>query len=231
MGMVVAQVLFVGTLLWVFVAVVRTQQHGVHRRTTSITLCLWLALTGLLAWLGWLSTFSTTPPRIAPLMLVAFVATLVFAFGPYGRRTLATTPLKTLVVIQSFRIVVEVVLLLLHRVDVVPVQMTLDGYNWDILTGLSAPFVAYLLSQGRIQRSVLLLWNSLGTLLLIGIVVISILSTPIPFRVFLNEPANTFIATVPFVWLPLFLVPVALWSHLLVFRSILGKGRPESLTG
>jgi hypothetical protein len=54
--------------------------------------------------------------------------------------------------------------------------------------------------------------------LLLNIVVIAILSMPTPLRHFHNEPANTFIAYFPYIWLPAFLVQVALFGHLLVFR-------------
>jgi hypothetical protein len=52
------------------------------------------------------------------------------------------------------------------------------------------------------------------------IVVLALLSAPLPFRLFTNEPANTIIATLPYIWLPAFLVPAALFGHLLVFRYL-----------
>lgn len=39
-----------------------------------------------------------------------------------------------------------------------------------------------------------------------------------PLRVFAGEPANRFVATAPYIWLPVFLVPGAWLGHLLVFR-------------
>ena len=41
---------------------------------------------------------------------------------------------------------------------------------------------------------------------------------PTPFRQF--SPANLFVAEVPFIWLPAFLVTSALFGHLLVFRKL-----------
>ena len=55
-------------------------------------------------------------------------------------------------------------------------------------------------------------------LLLANIVTVAIFSMPTEFRVFMNEPANLFVAHVPYVWLPAVLVPAALLGHLLVFR-------------
>jgi hypothetical protein len=56
--------------------------------------------------------------------------------------------------------------------------------------------------------------------LLVKIVAVAVLSTPVPFRHFLEGPPNLLPSTFPFVWLPAFLVQVALGSHLLVFRQL-----------
>ena len=63
-------------------------------------------------------------------------------------------------------------------------------------------------------------WNVLGLVLLANIVITAVLSTPVPFRRFLDQPPHTLPSTFPFVWLPSFLVQVALGSHLLVFRQL-----------
>jgi hypothetical protein len=58
--------------------------------------------------------------------------------------------------------------------------------------------------------------------LLVNIIAIAVLSTPVPFRRFMDGPANLLPSTFPYVWLPSFLVQVALGSHLLVFRHLRG---------
>ena len=62
-------------------------------------------------------------------------------------------------------------------------------------------------------------WNVLGLALLANIVVIAVLSTPTLHR-FPEGPPNLLPSTFPWVWLPSFLVQVALGSHLLVFRRL-----------
>lgn len=109
---------------------------------------------------------------------------------------------------------------MLHQQGRVPVQMTFAGRNFDILTGILALVVAALAMRNRLPAWGLLLWNRLGLGLLCNIVSIALPSTPTPLRVFLNEPANTIIATAPYIWLPVFLVPAALFGHLLVFRRL-----------
>jgi hypothetical protein len=77
-----------------------------------------------------------------------------------------------------------------------------------------------------LSRGVLFGWNLIGFVLLGNIVVIAVLSTPVPFRQFTEGPPNLLPSTFPYVWLPSFLVQVALGSHPLVFRQVRVGPRP-----
>jgi hypothetical protein len=123
---------------------------------------------------------------------------------------------------QSFRVLMELILWLAFLDNIIPIQMTFEGLNYDILVGLTAPVVAYFCFTRKIwPRSVAIVWNFFGLGLLLNIVVISVLSAPVPFRMFMNEPANTFVAGVPFVWLPAFVVPMAYWMHILSIKQLI----------
>jgi hypothetical protein len=100
------------------------------------------------------------------------------------------------------------------------VQMTFSGRNFDIVSGIAAAILAVALMRGWRSKIVVLAWNVVGLGLLANIVAIAALSTPVPFRVFLNAPANTLPSTLPYVWLPTFLVQAALFGHILVFRAL-----------
>jgi hypothetical protein len=130
-------------------------------------------------------------------------------------------PLASVVTLQAFRIAVE---WLLHRFYVeglVPVQMTYAGRNFDIVSGATGLVLGLWLLAGRsAPHGVLLAWNLLSLGLLINIVTVAVLSTPVPFRQFLEGPPNLLPSTFPYVWLPSFLVQLALGSHLLVFRKL-----------
>ena len=122
---------------------------------------------------------------------------------------------------QSFRMIMEFILWLLYRYSIIPVQMTFAGRNFDILIGFTAPFVAYFCFIKKTwSPKVALIWNFAGLLLLGNIVVVALLSTPYPFRVFMNEPANTLVFSFPFVWLPAFVVPFALLLHLISIKRL-----------
>lgn len=185
----------------------------------------WLALTGGLAASGLLSDFTRTPPPMLLLAAISGALTITLALSPVGARLIDGAGLAWLVGFQAFRIVVEIALAQLYHAGALPVQMTFEGRNFDIASGVSALLVAWLAARGRLPRWGLLVWNLAGLALLLNIVVIAALSIPGPLRAFLNEPANTIVAQLPFVWLPTFLVQAALLGHALVFRAIWREAR------
>jgi hypothetical protein len=238
MTTILAAALFIvttgGVVIAISVGVGRLGPTPFARRRASLAtaaaLLVWIGFTAALAVTGALSDFSALPPPIAPVIIGGNLAAIVIAASALGRRLALETPLAWLVGLQVFRVGVEVCLALLHHVGIVPVQMTFAGQNWDILVGLTAVPIAWLTAQGRLSRPWLLVWNGAGLGLLLNIVVISIRSTPTVLRAFPEEPANTFIATAPYIWLPSLLVPVALGAHLLVFRALHMRGAARATT-
>ena len=102
--------------------------------------------------------------------------------------------------------------------------MTLEGRNFDILTGILAFPVGYLLAKRKTYAPKLAVaFNLLGLLLLINILVIAVLSMPTPIRYFMNEPANTLVAQFPFILLPGVLVPIAYTMNIFSLRQLLVK--------
>ncbi len=98
--------------------------------------------------------------------------------------------------------------------------MTYAGLNFDIVTGVTAALLGYLLLRGRASITATKAWNILGLLLLANIVGIAVLASPVPIHVAFEGPVNTLPSTFPFVWLPTVLVQLALLGHLLVFRRL-----------
>jgi hypothetical protein len=190
---------------------------------TTGGLAAWLACTAALALTGLAGDFSAFPPPMMPLVLLPpLAASLVLTFSGKFGTVLRHVPVQWLLYLQSFRVAVEVLLWALHGQGLLPVQMTFEGLNFDVLTGATAPLAGYLLTvRPRWRRPILLGWNLAGLALLATIVVISILSLPTPLRAFTNEPANTIVTRFPFIWLPGFLVPLAYTLHFFAMRKII----------
>ena len=194
----------------------------------GVVIAAWLAISAVLASNGVLLHRGWGPPPLARLVLVLSVVTAVLAFSRTGGALVAALPLAAIVGFQAFRIPVEIVLAALHHEGLVPIQMTYEGLNYDILSGISAIVVAVLAARGTLPRWGLVTWNVLAMGLLLTIIAIANLSTPGPFQIFHDGPPSTVLVTAPFVWLPGFLVPAALFGHLLVFRLAFRRRRPSS---
>jgi hypothetical protein len=179
----------------------------------GLGLAIFLAATGLAAQAS-LFRFGPLPPPIFLALPFVTAATIYLA------RTLpiARAGVPLLIGFQSFRILVEVFLWWGHREGVVPVQLTWEGRNLDIITGITAPIVAFLASRQRTPDWLLAGWNFMGLALLVNVVSVAALSMPTPLQRF--QPTNTFVAEWPYVWLPLFVVQSALFGHVALWRLI-----------
>lgn len=181
-----------------------------------VALTAWLLVTGLAAHSGALAKFDARPPPFVVLLVSVVIATVVFVRSSVGRGLGDGLPLVALVAFQSFRLPLE---LLMHQAavqGVMPPQMTFTGWNFDIVTGVTAIIVAAL----GAPRRLVIAWNVLGSVLVVTIVTIALVSSPM-FKAFGDGAAvNTFVAHFPYVWLPAVMVMFAFAGHVMIFRRL-----------
>ncbi|HKV98947.1 MAG TPA: hypothetical protein VJN96_03935 [Vicinamibacterales bacterium] len=173
----------------------------------------------VLAARGVLAEWHRVPPPFPLLIAASVMLAVVVASSAIGARAADRLSFAALIGYQSFRLPLELVM---HRAasdGLMPVQMSFSGWNFDILTGLTAIPVAILASRGRATRGLIVAWNLLGSLLLVNIVSIAVASLP-TFAAFGPDRLNTWVADPPYVWLPGVLVPAALFGHLLTWRKL-----------
>ena len=214
----------VAALLWGVDAAARrlAEPDPVRRRAVAATAAaaaVWMAGTWMTADNGVLREWHASPPPFALLVVAVVALGVAIAFTGYGRRLAVGLPVWVLIAVQGFRLPLEVAMHAMFERGVMPVQMSYSGRNFDILTGVSALFVAWLAARGRGGRWLVLIWNVCGMLLLINVVTIAILSTP-RFRYFGEDQLNVWVTYPPFVWLPAVMVLAALAGHLVVFRAM-----------
>lgn len=217
----------IGVLLWglkqIFIKMeVPSEKRNSLLHYILLGILFWLAFLGVLAHLGFFQNFEVLPPRIFVWAVFPTIVLMVILWRSKNFTTiLLHIPLSWLVYFQAFRIIVEIILWMGLKAGFVPFQMTFEGWNYDIIVGITAITGGMVFfKKNRIRRFEAIIWNVFGILLLLNIVAIAAMSTPSPLRVFPNEPANTFIAFVPFIWLPGFVVPVALAFHLFSLKQL-----------
>ena len=187
------------------------------------------AILGLVVWTlfisiwsisGMMGNFNLFPFNVMPVIAIPLITILIITFSKTFKEIVIHIPQQNLIRLQSFRIFVEILLWALFITNVAPVQMTFEGRNFDILSGLTAIVVAYLATRNSISKPILVIWNIACLGLLINIVSIAILSMPTPFRVFMNEPVNTVVTQFPVSLLPALLVPLAYALHFFSLRKL-----------
>ena len=189
-----------------------------------LLLPFWLLFQASLSITGFYLNEQTFPPRLFVFAFLPAILTIVLLFVFTRKDLLTRLPLRTLTLLHIIRIPVEIVLFWLFQHGHVPQLMTFEGRNFDILSGITAPFIAWLsFRNGKINRPLLLIWNAFALILLINIVTNAILSVPSPLQKFAFDQPNVGVLYFPFIWLPSSVVPIVLFSHLVSFYQLLKK--------
>lgn len=188
-----------------------------------ISLVLWLVAVSAWSISGIMPDFSIFPLNMMPVLMIPMIAIVISLFTKSLGTLLENVSQPQIIRLQCFRLFVELLLWALFVAQELPVQMTFEGRNFDVLVGLSAPLIAWLASNNKISKTGLIIWNFAGLAILTNIVTIAMLSTPTPIRIFFNEPANTIVAYFPVSWLPGFLVPLAYVLHLYSLKKLFQK--------
>jgi len=187
----ITNILFVLLVVGIIYAIVfglRTAHRNIgtdkNRSETLIQYVLlgilfWLATIGVLAHLGFFANFNVLPPRILVAAIPPVILTIVLLQSKDFSNVLAHIPRSWLVYIQSFRIVMEIILWMGMLAGFVPFQMTFTGFNYDIIVGITAILGGMVFfGKGRLRRFEAIIWNIFGILLLLFIVGISAVSAP-----------------------------------------------------
>ena len=180
-----------------------------------LLLVVWLTLTGKLAQENYFMDFETIPPRfllVFPPMLIVIISLFIVK---NSRTYITKMPIELLTYLSIIRIPVELVLWWLMLYGKVPELMTFEGRNFDIIAGITAPFIAYFCFTKKVWSiKVALVWNFLGLALLLNIIINALLSAPLPFQQFAFDRPNIGLMYFPFIWLSAFVAPVVLFSHI-----------------
>jgi hypothetical protein len=121
---------------------------------------------------------------------------------------------------------VEIGLYCLFIHKAIPQLMTFEGRNFDIISGITAPLVAWLgFVKRKLHKTVILAWNIICLLLVLNIVTHGILSVPSPAQQFAFDQPNIAVLYFPITWLPAFIVPLVIFTHLVSIRQLTTRSK------
>jgi len=174
---------------------------------------LWLALAVLVGASG---VLASVQPPIPQLVLAGLVATLLglFAKARGFRAWALSVDLRALVLIHATRFV-GLYFLVLHARGELPWAFAVPGGWGDVAVAAAAVPVAICCpTGGRVGRRVLALWNTVGLLDILLVVGTAA-------RLGMADPASMRALTrLPLSLLPTFLVPIIIWSHVVIFARL-----------
>lgn len=183
----------------------------------------WLLVVAMAAIWEFFADTAAMPPRMLVAVAPALLTTVLLFSLPRGRHFIDTLQQEKLIWVHIVRIPVELVLYWLYQNKSVPADMTFEGSNFDILSGITAPLAWWFcFKQGKLVKPLaFMVWNLACLALLVNIVATGLLSAPSPIQQFNFNQPNTALLFFPYVWLPAMIVPIVLFSHLTALRYVL----------
>ncbi len=178
------------------------------------TLFGWLAIQFAIDQTGFYLS-SALPPRIPLLMILpVFLFTGIFLFWKRNSEVLHAIPIYIPIAYQSFRAVIEVLFYFTFLQGILPIQVTFEGANYDVLLGISAIVMGFYAYRSSASKKILIAWNFLG----IGVILFAAFTfvTSLYFPEFWGTGgfSDRFIHF-PFLLLPSFFMPSAIFMHVL----------------
>lgn len=176
---------------------------------------LWMLITAFLALSGFYQNTQTLPPRVFLFGAIPSLSLIIIFFIFFRKEFVEKLPLKTLTMLSIIRIPIEFVLLWLSQNEAVSPLMTFEGWNFDILSGISAPIIYWLgFRNGKTNRTLLIIWNLIALGLLLTIITIAFLAFPSPIQQISFDQPNRAVMYFPYIWLPAIVVPIVFCTHL-----------------
>ncbi|MGB1315668.1 MAG: hypothetical protein ACPG4Y_06580 [Chitinophagales bacterium] len=156
------------------------------------------------------------PPKF-PILILLPLAILFVLFYFFNRKNnvLLSIPKHYTIAIQSFRILVEYILLYTFYKGIIPATATFEGLNFDILIALSAPFIAFLVYKNLNKyRDIARYWNIFGIFMILFVAFIIGTSIYIPSLWNADAPLVSMqFLSFPYFLIAGFLAPLGIFLH------------------
>ena len=191
----------------------------------------------ILAWLSLQFFISKTPfyynlsmpPRIPLFMILPLIIfTGVFLYRNRNSSMFRFLPVHIPIFYQSFRVIIEVLFYFTFLEDILPIQVTFEGANYDVLLGISAIFMGIYALRKNASKKILIIWNVIG----IGVVAFAAFTFVTSFyfpAIWGQEESNISLEfnQFPFLLLPLFFMPSAIFVHGLSIKQLIKLRKDE----
>lgn len=163
------------------------------------------------------------PPKFLLLILIPLIVLFILFYKTQkNNRIIQAIPAHYIIGLQSFRILVEFLLLYTFYKGIIPITATFEGLNFDIVMGFSAPFIAFLVYKNLAKyKDIAIYWNYFGIFLILFVAVIIGTSIYAPFiwgseEVLVDMQFLDF----PYFLIPGFLAPLGIFLHVVSLAQL-----------
>ncbi len=187
-----------------------------------LTLILWHMYIASLGSSNLLKSYDF-PPRFAlAFVMPSFIFTGIFLYKHRNRLWINSIPQAWIIYFQSFRILVEILFVFALAEGIFNYQVTIEGYNFDIVFACTAPVMAFLIYRKKLlSKKLLIYWNYLGLLILASVIFLFMASLYTPGLFGSPSPLLPLEAmTYPYVLIAGFLMPTAVFLHVLSIMQL-----------
>lgn len=200
-----------------------SQEKARRKKTILISaLVLWHLYIYITASSGFIKTLEF-PPRFALMMIVpSFIFTGIFVSRNRKSEWLMNIPPSHLFFFQSFRILVETLFAASVAVGILHEEASIHGYNYDMIYAFTIPVVGIMIFVfKKLSLKIARLWNYLGLIVIASIIFVFMSTIYAPQMYGSETPLLPLEAlTYPYVLVAGFLMPVAVFIHVLSIAQL-----------
>ena len=198
-------------LITVYVVFAFAKSNKVKKSTLPIILG-WSVLISILASIGFYQytegdTFSTFPLVLIPAAI--FIVYLCRNKSFYKNRDLRWS-----IAVHIVRFPVELLLFQLAVRELLPMEMTYKGLNFDIIPGITSILLLIWMKFGTVNKKILLGWNIMGLIFILFILSNGFLSQELLYKNFGYSVPNRAITYFPIILLGGVIVPIVIYTHI-----------------
>lgn len=194
-----------------------------------------ILILGLLFWQLFIFSISSTdvlksydfPPLFALIFILpSFIFTGVFLYWHRNNKWIISIAEHWIIYFQSFRILVEILFVFSITEGIFNTQVTIEGYNFDMIFALTAPIIGFLVySRKVLSRRIIVIWNYLGLSVLASVIILFLTSIYTPEMYGSELPILPLESmTYPYVLIAAFLMPTAVFLHFLSILQVKKNG-------
>ena len=182
------------------------------KKTTLPIIIIWSVLISILAYSGFYQY--TEGDKFSTFAFVLIPVTVFIIYLARDKTFYENRNVRWSTAVHSIRLPVEILLFQLAIKELLPMEMTFKGWNFDIIPGITSILLLLWMKYGTVNKKLLLGWNILGLIFIFFILTNGVLSQELLYKNFGYTVPNIAITYFPMILLGGVIVPIVIYTHI-----------------